>query len=302
MAHDAGSDRTIDRPVHYERWSQFQPHFWPGPLLGEIDLKPQTLEPRNIGILNDNAWNFFTYRQIVDPAIFAPGYVNDPVTMVNWPLNDYFVEPIIKDSEPEEKVAAALEDSKELSRCLLYWMQTDLGLTGLYMQGDTVGTPDGFAKYPYIRESRRIKARFTVFEQHVAADDNPGRDRARDFPDSVGIGAYRIDLHPSTGGDNYIDTSSLPFQIPLGSLIPIRTRNLIPACKNLGVTHITNGCYRLHPVEWNIGEAAGLLATFCLAKSVDPVQVYEDAELQSDFQGLLDRQGIEREWPQMRAL
>jgi FAD dependent oxidoreductase len=44
--------------------------------------------------------------------------------------------------------------------------------------------------------------------------------------------------------------SSLPFQIPLGALIPRRVENVLPACKNLGTTHITNGCYRLHPVEW----------------------------------------------------
>ena len=36
--------------------------------------------------------------------------------------------------------------------------------------------------------------------------------------------------------------------------------NLLPACKNLGVTHITNGAYRLHPIEWAIGEAQGALA------------------------------------------
>ena len=30
--------------------------------------------------------------------------------------------------------------------------------------------------------------------------------------------------------------------------------------KNIGTTHITNGCYRLHPVEWNVGEVAGALA------------------------------------------
>ena len=29
-------------------------------------------------------------------------------------------------------------------------------------------------------------------------------------------------------------------------------RALLPAPKNIGTTHITNGCYRLHPVEWNI--------------------------------------------------
>ena len=45
-------------------------------------------------------------------------------------------------------------------------------------------------------------------------------------------------------------------QIPLGTLIPRQMENLLPECKNIGVTHITNGCYRLHPVEWNVGEAA----------------------------------------------
>lgn len=41
----------------------------------------------------------------------------------------------------------------------------------------------------------------------------------------------------------------MPFQIPLGALFPGRMENLFPACENLGVTHLTNGCYRLHPVE-----------------------------------------------------
>ena len=31
----------------------------------------------------------------------------------------------------------------------------------------------------------------------------------------MGVGSYRIDLHPSSGGDNYIDVSSA-LQIPLG--------------------------------------------------------------------------------------
>ena len=50
--------------------------------------------------------------------------------------------------------------------------------------------------------------------------------KREEFKDSVGVGSYRIDLHPSSGGDNYIDVSSLPFQIPLGALIPKRVENL----------------------------------------------------------------------------
>ena len=62
------------------------------------------------------------------------------------------------------------------------------------------------------------------------------------FADSVGIGGSRISLHPSTGLDNSIDLDALPFTIPLGALRPQRVRNLLPACKNLGTTPITNRC------------------------------------------------------------
>ena len=113
----------------------------------------------------------------------------------------------------------------------------------------------------------------------------PGEFTAEKFPDSVGTGSYRIDLHPSSGGDNYIDVSSLPFQIPLGALIPQRVENLLPACKNIGTTHITNGCYRLHPVEWTIGEAVGELVAFCTAKKRVPRQVRKDEKLLDGLPG-----------------
>ena len=79
--------------------------------------------------------------------------------------------------------------------------------------------------------------------------------------------------------------------------MPIRVENVLPACKNLGTTHISNGCYRLHPVEWNIGEAAGLLAAFCLERDYTPQQICGREKLVEEFQVLLRAQGIELEWP-----
>ena len=114
-------------------------------------------------------------------------------------------------------------------------------------------------------------------EEHVGTDarakgtgDRADELTAEPFPDSVGIGSYRIDLHMSTGGGNYVDVASLPFQIPLGALIPVRMENLLPPCTNIGTTHITNGCCRLHPVEWNVGEAAGALAAHAMATRQTP--------------------------------
>ena len=172
-------------------------------------------------------------------------------------------------------------------------MQTEQGQKGLRLRPDVMGTEDGLAQYPYIT---RIAAHSGGVHGGGAAVVGQGRD---DFPDSAGVGSYRIDLHPSTGGDNYIDIASLPFQIPLGALIPQRVENLLPACKNLGVTHITNGCYRLHPVEWNIGESAGLLAAQAIATKRTPREIRNGEKLLQEFQAMIQGQGVEIAWPKV---
>ena len=145
-----------------------------------------------------------------------------------------------------------------------------------------------------------------MFEQHVGtqarmkATGRPTEElTAEPFADSVGVGSYRIDLHPSSGGDNYIDVSSLPFQIPLGALIPQRVDNLLAASKNLGVTHITNGCYRLHPVEWNIGESAGCIASHAVRTKHPPRHIRNTGKLLKEFQANIQTQGVEIAWPRI---
>jgi hypothetical protein len=228
--------------------------------------------------------------------------------VVNWPQNDYFLGNLVGVSEKEFK--KHLERGKQLSLSLLYWLQTEAprpdggqGWSGLRLRPDIMGTEDGLAKYPYVRESRRIKAVFTVLEEHVGTANRAlitgqkSGNTAADFYDSVGVGYYHIDLHPSSGGNNYIDFDSLPFQIPLGALLPRRMENLLPANKNIGTTHLTNGCYRLHPVEWSIGEAVGQLVAFSIDKHVIPRAVREKKPLLEAFQNLVRSQGIETHWP-----
>src|SRR5260370_7860241 len=99
-----------------------------------------------------------------------------------------------------------------------------------------------------------------------------------------------------------MDSSALPFRIPLGALLPKRGENLLPGCKNIGTTHITNGCYRVHPVEWNIGEAAGVLAAFCIAYNVSPRQVRANPQLLRSFQAQLQRAGAALACPQFISI
>lgn len=304
-----GETHTIDKPNDYAFWRSFRPDFWPDQFLSLSGVRPSTLEPVRYDLFPGSQgltfWEGFSlvsYRRLADKTNFASGTFPGDVTVVNWPQNDYFLGSIIDVDEAEK--ARNLQRAKELSLSLLYWLQTEAprpdggcGYPGFRLRKDVFGTEDGLALFPYIRESRRIKAEFTVLEQHVNPLDRPDG-RSETFADSVGIGHYGIDLHPSTGNRHYIHLVSLPFQIPLGSLIPVRMDNLLPACKNIGTTHITNGCYRLHPVEWNIGEAAGALAAFCLERGETPRAVRNSAALLEEFQNVLRSQGVELAWPE----
>ncbi|MDQ6678198.1 MAG: FAD-dependent oxidoreductase, partial [Acidobacteriota bacterium] len=315
-------DHTIEKPSEYQFWRDYVPKLmppWTGPLLSWTACEPKTLAPRK-AYFDPNptaakpGLNLWTYRRIADRANFVPGNYRSDITLVNWPQNDFWLGDLITATASQRQ--DYLRRAKQLSLSFLYWMQTDAprpdggtGWKGLRLRKDIVGTEDGMAKAAYVRESRRIQAEFTVLEQHVGTEMRMklnGRRledvTAEAFADSVGVGCYRIDLHPSSGGTNYVDVSSLPFQIPLGALIPKRMENLLPACKNIGTTHITNGCYRLHPVEWNIGEAAGALAAYAIATKMTPRAVRAGKKSLADFQNSLRRQGFELEWPRIHPV
>jgi hypothetical protein len=314
-------DHTIDKPANYDFWRSYQPDFWGGPLLGWKAPHPRTLEitersftpnPDDDPLLVDadqrrNAGdaNLWVFRRIAARRNFVPGAYGSDICLVNWPMIDYMEGSIIDVSEAEK--ARHLKAAAELSYSVFYWLQTEAprvdggqGFPGLRLRGDVTGTDHGLAMAPYIRESRRIRAVTRIVEQDLSYAVR-GDAGAVSYRDSIGVGMYRIDLHPSTGGDNYIDVPSCPFEIPLGALLPQRMRNLLPAGKNIGTTHITNGCYRLHPVEWNVGEVAGLLAGYCLENGLTPHQVQQSDAHLADFQAHLYREGVETRWPDIRA-
>lgn len=318
----ADGDHTIERPADYDFWREYAPAAWQGErMLSWMAPNPRTLEitertfcpnpgddalavdadqSRNAG--DHNLWLF---RRIAARDLFATGFYPSDLCLVNWPSIDYFEGSAIgvsREVELEHYAAA-----RQLSLSMMYWMQTEAprpdggtGFPGLRLRPDVMGTDDGLAQAPYHRESRRIRALTTVTENDVSYAVR-GEAGATRYEESVGVGMYRIDLHPSTGGDTYIDVASTPFEIPLGALIPQRMSNLLAANKNIGTTHITNGCYRLHPVEWNIGEAAGHLAAYCVARRTSPHAVHSDQARLADYQAELDSSGVERHWPDGRV-
>ncbi|BCL83723.1 FAD-dependent oxidoreductase [Ktedonobacteria bacterium brp13] len=302
-----GENHTIDKPEDYEFWRTYQADFWPDRHLSWRFNEPITLQPAYRPLFLGSSdlaysYDFWHFRRIFYRRHYPDGLYPSDITLVNWWQNDYWLGPLVGISEEEKQ--RNLRSSKQLSLSSLYWMQTEAerpeggyGYPELRLRSDIVDSSDGLAKSVYIRESRRIQAEFTITEQHVGVEARQPLQGAERFHDSVGVGSYRIDLHPSTSGLDTIDIATWPFQIPLGALIPIRVENLLPANKNIGSTHITNGCYRMHPVEWNIGEVAGALAAYCLTKGLAPRQVRNSPQHLQDFQQMLvEKLGVELSW------
>ncbi|MCM3478553.1 FAD-dependent oxidoreductase [Caldibacillus thermoamylovorans] len=300
-----GGNFTINKPEQYDFWKNYVPSFSDYPLLSwhavnsadTASFKEFTLFPNEKGIPS-----LFTYRRILDVSILKETLYKGDISLVNWPQNDYFLGPII--DVPEEERRKHLDNAKQLSLSLLYWLQTEAprleddgkGYPGLRLRKDVLGTDDGFAKYPYIRESRRIKAIKTIKETDVSKESR-GNQGIRKYHDSVGVGSYHLDLHHTTNTNRTFYIPSYPYEIPLGALLPVRVKNLLPACKNIGTTQIANGCYRVHPTEWNIGESVGYLAAYAILQDITPHDVRKNQEHLANYQNLLRKNGIQLHWP-----
>ncbi len=327
IEHEPGADHRINKPATYDFWRSYVPEHvdddgcrWPGSLFSWVI---PAHEPSNSRALNlvpwpdkpaGGAWELWRYRRIRDRgALSALDHPPSDVCLVNWVQMDYWRKPLLGVAAAE--AASALLEAKEQSASLLYWMQTEAprhdgkgaGYPGLKLTGKPLGTADGFAKEAYIREPRRLLARQMMHEGHVGTEQRrlegkPGMDATEfgsgePFVDSVGIGHYRIDLHPSCAGRGSVYVPAAPYRIPLGALLPQRVRNLISAGKGIGVSHVVNGATRMHHSEWNIGESAGVLAAFCLQRGFEPHQVHDVAERVQEYQQLLSSLGVRIAWP-----
>ncbi|XVO23549.1 MAG: FAD-dependent oxidoreductase [Betaproteobacteria bacterium] len=241
----------------------------------------------------------------------------EDVSLINWAQNDYGITPLLDGPIPERDVVAA---AKELSASLVYWLQTDApnadggrGYPTLQLAADVLGT-DGYAQQVYVRESRRIVGLDCLTQSQILV--NPAESGVAvpnavavgpnafvpnsvipfHAENSVGVAWYNMDIHPTCVSGHGINAMVRPFTLPLGCFIARDCDNLIPACKNISVTHLVNAATRTHPTEWLIGEVAALLADYALACGQTPAAIYVDTERVRAFQRKLSAIGIPIGW------
>ncbi|MCC6547104.1 FAD-dependent oxidoreductase [Candidatus Sumerlaeota bacterium] len=205
------------------------------------------------------------------------------VSMQNWePGNDYPYSSLLLDTASTAAQAhgdwLGAVDHDTLAGCELhavawyFWMKKNrptswdttfpCGSHPLNM----MGTRHGLARFPYVRCARRIvgPGNFRILERHWKNSESPDYDNmpSHRYYDAVGIGSYAADVHPirNQRGLKPGFERPAPFYIPYRALLSGNVANLMACGKNMAQTFITNSAYRLHPIEWASGSAAGTAA------------------------------------------
>jgi hypothetical protein len=151
-----GEDHTIDKPTEYERFRTLQLGCWPGPQFSWTLSDFVTHQPRERPLFTDDGdaeslYDLWHARRIAWRRNFEPGRYRSDITLANWPQMDYWEQPVVGVSA--EAHARALEQARQFSLAIFYWMQTEAprhdggyGSRGLRLRGDILGTRDGLAK------------------------------------------------------------------------------------------------------------------------------------------------------------
>lgn len=254
-------------------------------------------------------FGIFRYRRALRRSLNEKVVSVGDVSIINWGTsahpkrgqccgNDFRRGHLIGVSREERK--ELIRRARDRARAYIYYLQTH-GNAELNPRPDMTWSHDGIALEPYVRESRRGIAATTIRHEDVAESFFPNQARARCFEDSLGIGQYHyLDLHGNLMEGHVTpkgkDVAALPFSLPARSLIPMTTDGLILSAKSIGTTHITNAAYRMHPMEWAIGEASGLLAVFAIWTGLKPRRIVETQPLLRKLQGFATRNGIPIFW------
>lgn len=207
--------------------------------------------------------------------------------MINWPIdgNDYYLNAI---EWPVKERKIAFEKAKWHTKCYVYYLQNELGFEHIGVARDVFPTEDGFPMIPYHRESRRVRGKVQFTINDLA---RPYEQPSKLYRTGIAVGDYPVDHHHQA----YPKHETLPdlhfypvpsYSVPLGSLLPAKTKHLIVAEKSIAVTNLVNGTTRLQPVCILIGQAAGALAALSVDQDIPPDEVpvrqVQQALLESD--------------------
>jgi hypothetical protein len=116
-----------------------------------------------------------------------------------------------------------------------------------------------------VREARRIRGRYCLTPEDISA--------GRRFDDAVTFGTFPLDVHEVNPQDKVRSSrivKTLPYEIPLRSLLPAGLEGLLVAGRCISGTHEAHASYRVTGTCMGMGQAAGLAAAMAAAENILP--------------------------------
>ncbi len=117
-----------------------------------------------------------------------------------------------------------------------------------------------------VRETRRI-----IGEHILTGDEASG---GEEFPDSIGKGAYCLDVHEIDGSIRHRHIKDgKAYDIPYRSLVPLEVNNMLVAGRAISMDRDASGSARNQVPCMVTGQAAGTAAALCVESNVNPREI-----------------------------
>ena len=243
--------------------------------------------------LGQMTWErIWTYRRVNTSTLDSQTVAFNDITIQNWAggndyTRDFFYLSLAETQHQRDTDQwqggvnlEAILNAERLAYGYHYWYRQQApaqyaNRTVLIRSPSATGTCHSLAKLPYLRESRR-----SIGHQNFLMNITTINGTARDlhgyiFEDRLCIGVYGVDIHymhncsyPKYMHEEY---SVLPYYIPLRAMTNRDIDNLIVIGKTMAQSFLVNSAVRLHPVEFSIGQAAGVVGSYAVQNKLQTV-------------------------------
>jgi hypothetical protein len=172
--------------------------------------------------------------------------------------------PCFDATDTESLTAAEIEARRKMMQVLQYYQAKGHKNWDLDYCSPKIG----------VREGRRIVGEYILTVEDLRA--------GREFPDAIAVGRYPLDAHkPDDDKRTYIlpknQLTVPPYQIPLRSLIPRNSTNLLVAGRNLSADQLAMSSARVMTTCAFMGQAAGIVLNYCSQNQCTPLEVVQNS-------------------------
>jgi hypothetical protein len=181
------------------------------------------------------------------------------------------------DGLSEESKQEAIEKGKRETEHILEYLQAEF-------PGFENAEIASFPTELYVRETRHIWAEYQLSMADVWTN--------RDHWDSIGMGAYPVDVQAQTIEDyGYVLSAPKQYAIPFRSLVPKEIDGLLVVGRSTGFSSLAAGSARVVPTGMVTGEAAGAAAALAIEEKMSFRELSQSEDMIERLRGTLDEQG-----------